>query len=336
MITMLQLEYFLAINEARNISKAAQKLMVAQQTLSRSLNSVEKELGASLFERGTPLTLTQSGELFLKYAQEAVEKRSTLSDSINDITGNICGTIRFGISYNRSPVLLPDTIAEFQLRYPKVEFYIFEGNHQEIKQAMLNRQIDLAVEHLPFNSADISEEPIMRDNLYLIIPSVLLAQRYGENAPEALKTLERGDDIRPLTDFPFLLNKKGNSIRAAMETIFDKELLRHTVAMETENMETLFRMSMLGRGVTVYPGSFISAGKLAPYEGRFNIIKMAYPQAQYTLGIAARRGHYQTKANRCFMELLKRHAWEQSKRLDARVDSPVRIEGIAEDFDSRL
>lgn len=312
MITYLQIEYFLVINETRNISKAAERLLVTQQTLSRSLDSIERELGARLFERGTPLTLTDSGSVFLHYAQDMVEKRGALTNAINDITGNVRGTIRLGINYNRSPTLLPEAMAKFQMRYPKIDFFIFEGSQDELKRALVSSKIDLAVEHIPFHIHNVLEEELLQDQLYLLIPNALLTQRCGSQAPQVLEELKNGGSIRVLADFPFLLNKKGNSIRAAMDSIFEREQIQPPISTETENMETLFNMSAIGRGVTVYPGSFLSNRKLKPHEGAFLIIKMLYPEARYTLGIAYRKGHYLTQASRYFMELLKIHAQENN------------------------
>lgn len=314
MITHLQIEYFLVINEMRNISQAAQKLLVAQQTLSRSLDSIEKELGTRLFERGTPLTLTDSGRIFLDYAQEMVEKRHAMINAINDITGNVCGTIRLGIAYNRSPVLLPGTISAFQTRYPKIDFFIFEGNQEEIKQALLNRKIDLAIEHIPFRDKNILEEKLLEDQLYLLIPDELLVQRYGDGAQAVLEELRYGNNLRSLSEFPFLLNKSGNSIRAAMEAIFRREQIQPPIITETENMETLFNMCMIGRGVTVYPGSFLYREKLAPYEGRFHIANVPHAEGRYTLGAAYRQGHYLTQASKYFIELLRDHAQKIADR----------------------
>jgi len=313
MITQLQIEYFLTINETKNISQAAKRLLIAPQTLSRSLESIERDLGARLFERGTPLTLTDSGRVFLRYAQEMVEKRNGLVNAINDITGNICGTIRLGISYNRSPVLLPETISGFEKHYPRIDFFIFEGNKAEIKAALLSRKIDLAVEHIPFGESGLVEEAILDDQLYLLIPKEMLLQHFGGQAGDVLEQLRQGESIRILAKMPFLLNKRGNSIRAIMEAIFQQEQIQPLISTETENMETLFNMSMIGRGVTVYPGAFLSKSKLAPYDGTFHIVRVPHRMADFTLGVAYRKEHYMTQASKDFIAMLKCHAQQKMR-----------------------
>ena len=308
MITQLQIEYFLAINETKNISQAAKKLIITPQTLSHSLESIERELGTTLFERGIPLTLTDSGQIFLEYAQNMVEMRNNMLNAINDITGNVHGTIRIGISYNRSPVLLPGTITEFQKHYPTIDFFVFEGNQSEIKQALLARKIDLAVEHIPYHDPNILEEEILKDYLYLLIPKGMLEQRFGSRASLILKELEQEKSIYSLADLPFLLNKKGNSIRAIMESIFEQEQISPPIGTETENMETLFNMCVIGRGVTVYPGSFLHQEKLAAHTDALHIVKIPNEKAQYTLGVAYRKKHQMTKASKYFIEVLRKHA----------------------------
>lgn len=317
MITQLQIEYFLAINETKNISRAAKQLLIAPQTLSRSLESIERDLNARLFERGTPLALTDSGRIFLSYAQEMVDKRNNLVSAVNDITGNICGTIRLGISYNRSPVLLPETISEFETRYPKIDFFIFEGNQSEIKHALLTRKIDLAVEHIPFGEPGLVEEAILSDQLYLLIPKELLTQHFGERAAAVWDELRQGKSISILENLPFLLNKRGNSIRSIMESIFRQEQMQPLISTETENMETLFNMSVIGRGVTVYPGAFLSKSKLEPYMDVLHIARVPHKMANFTLGVTYRKGYYLSQASRDFIELLKCHARRKIQDLAA-------------------
>lgn len=327
MITYLQTEYFLAINEERNISKAAATLSIAPQTLSRSLDFIEKELGTRLFERSTPLTLTDSGKVFLDYARTTVEQRRKLDNAINDIKGNICGTIRLGISYNRGPILLPYTMARFQVKYPKIDFYIFEGRRAEIERAMLSGKVDLSIEHVPFEDPDIVYEEIMRDNLYLLVPRELIVSHYGSRSPAVIRDIISTGRIAPIADCPFLLNQRGNSIRAAVESIFEEEQLHPVIGMEVENMETCLNMCALGKGVTVYPGSFLSTKQLD--EGRDDILlaKMKYARAQYTLGVAYRRKHYLTAASKYFIQVLKDQLCESIKHLNNQIDPPVIIEG---------
>lgn len=321
MITYLQTEYFLAINEERNISKAAASLCIAPQTLSRSLDSIEKELGTRLFERSTPLALTDSGKVFLDYARATVQQRHRLDDSINDIKGNICGTIRLGISYNRGPLLLPQAVASFQAKYPKIDFYIFEGRKAEIERAMLSGKVDLAVEHVPFEDAEITHEEIMRDNLYLLIPEKLIETYYGNQSATVIETVLRTGRISPIAECVFLLNKKGNSIRAAVENIFEEEMLHPVIGMEAENMEICLNMCRLGKGITVYPGSFLSAQSL---NGSGLIpVRMNHRKAQYTLGVAYRREHYLTEASKYFIQVLKEQLRDSTAQLDSRIELPM-------------
>ena len=68
-----QLEYFLETADAKCISKAAKKLFVTQPAISQSIKSLERELDTKLFNReGANIVLTNSGEIFYKYARDSI------------------------------------------------------------------------------------------------------------------------------------------------------------------------------------------------------------------------------------------------------------------------
>ena len=70
-----QLKYILAIAECGSISKAADKLFISQSGLNQQLIRIDKEMGIPLFERDTHhLATTEAGAIFLRYAQETLNR----------------------------------------------------------------------------------------------------------------------------------------------------------------------------------------------------------------------------------------------------------------------
>ena len=74
-MTLNQLRYFQAVARLQNFRAAAEQLYISQPSLSRSIDSLEDELGVVLFERaGRGIALTGSGRLFLEYANRILEE----------------------------------------------------------------------------------------------------------------------------------------------------------------------------------------------------------------------------------------------------------------------
>ena len=81
-MNFLNIKYFIAIAEEQNISAAARKLYVSQQSLSEHLKKLETEIGAPLFIRGNTITLTVAGECFLDGAKEIM---ASLNENIKKV-----------------------------------------------------------------------------------------------------------------------------------------------------------------------------------------------------------------------------------------------------------
>ena len=94
----IQLEYFIEVVEQNNFTKAAEKLFISQSALSKSIQSLEKELDTSLFTRDPrELKLTEEGRLVYHYAKDVLnywhDRTAELFSSLNYKKG----TLRFGL-----------------------------------------------------------------------------------------------------------------------------------------------------------------------------------------------------------------------------------------------
>ena len=93
------LKYFLEVADAANITHAAEKLYISQQTLSNQIQKLEKSLGVMLFERKPALTLTYAGSRLYAYAKEMLEREAALQKELEEIGEGVRGSVTVGISY---------------------------------------------------------------------------------------------------------------------------------------------------------------------------------------------------------------------------------------------
>ena len=125
-----QIKYFKVIAETENISKAAERLFVAQPSLSQMLKRLESELGTPLFDRnGKQIVLNTAGRIFLKYCDEILLSIENAKRELNDLTQN--KTVNVSISVESASLLLPEIIQQLQTCVPKVMPQIFQSGSSD-------------------------------------------------------------------------------------------------------------------------------------------------------------------------------------------------------------
>lgn len=148
------LKYFLTVADEGNITRAADILHVTQPTLSRQLIELEDELGTALLIRGKrSVTLTDEGFLFKQQAEMIVELSDKLEHTFKDKEDVVCGTIRIGASEAVGCRALARYMKEFRERYPDVQFDLYNGMADNIKEMLERGLLDLGLVLEPIDTA---------------------------------------------------------------------------------------------------------------------------------------------------------------------------------------
>ena len=122
-----QLEYFVAVAEAKSISKAARKLHVAQPPISRQIAMLEDELKVCLFLRTNKgVDLTEAGRSLYQQSQHMFQNFRMMVDSVRDVDAGVRGLLKVGVVYSNTPVVL-NYLKAYHKEYPQVELYIRVG-----------------------------------------------------------------------------------------------------------------------------------------------------------------------------------------------------------------
>ena len=148
------MRYFLAIVQAGNITKAANKLHITQPTLSRQMKDLEEEFNTKLFERGKrQVTLTSSGVLFEQYARETLkiidDAKATLKENHNDLAG----TLAVGCVETSLSPLVSRWLLEFRQLHPDLKFSMYDAYGDDIKEHLDKNLIDLGFLLKPVEAA---------------------------------------------------------------------------------------------------------------------------------------------------------------------------------------
>lgn len=304
-MNFLSMKYFLMLAEERSFTKAAEKLHITQQTLSAHIAALEKETGTKLFVRHVPLELTDGGEVFLRYARMFARNELALKRELSDMSGHFQGVLRIGIAPARGQVMLPPVISRFQEKYPYCGIHLFEMDNENIWNALRRDEIDVAMARLPGEMPGISHRPWMKEEIVLLMAKELADDLWGKESASLFAHPEerrRGLPL-PFADCPFLLNSEGNIAGALARKLFRDAGFNPKMAVESENMGTMLRVCLLGRGAYFCPGNLADA-LLSPEE-KETLYVMRFVEGKYELSLGYQTGAHRWQMIEKWMEEVK-------------------------------
>ena len=283
-LNLLNMRYFIEAAETLNFTKAANNLNISQQALSTHIAALERELDAELFIRSVPVTLTQGGLLFKKYAQRFLDEYSSMIHEMNDIKDERRGALSLGIAHTRGRILLPRILPHFQRAFPKVDIKITEGRNDEMQKSLSEGKLELLICKLPVIGANVRSEFFYEEKAVLMVSDALLEKYFGAEKDAVAKEIERTADIGPLEKLPFMLPHRGDLMRAVADELIGRAGFIPDIIVESENIETLLEMAVRGIGVTFYPKMFIDYSGFINFPDAFHIIPLNTPAAAYAMG----------------------------------------------------
>ncbi|MCH5164608.1 MAG: LysR family transcriptional regulator [Clostridiales bacterium] len=294
------LEYFVTVAEELNITKAAERLYISQQSLSNQIIKLENELNVKLFSRTPSLSLTYAGASLLKHARSILDLHNQMLCEIEDIKENKRGFIKIGVSHTRGRVLLPDILPSFQAKYPLVEVNLVEGNTETLENKLRHGEIDVVLSFTPRIQDGIESIKLVTDRLLLVVHRKFMYELFGDKTDYMRGKFSQSVDISAFKDCPFLLLTKGNRIRTLVDNFISKNKIAPNIILETENTETAFALALKGMGIAVYPEMFLSSA--AVYD-EVDFFPITSEETLATLAVSYAQDRYISKAVQDFIDI---------------------------------
>lgn len=145
-ITLRQIEYFIAVAETGQVSKAALRCNVSQSSMTIALKNLEESIGTQLFTRHAKgLRLTDSGERFLRHACQVTGAVQHALDDLHTEPNDLTGVVRIGVTETVSAYLMPALVAAVAKRFPNLTVIVGEADRASIEQGLLDGRFDLAL-----------------------------------------------------------------------------------------------------------------------------------------------------------------------------------------------
>ena len=256
------LSYFLTTAEELNVTVAAQKLYITQQTLSSHIKRLEDQYGVLLFERRPKLRLTPAGERMVHYASRIVRLERMMTAEFVDISKKSGGILVVGCSRIRAKYFFPEIWRAYQRICPNIEIRMVEAKSRDMDDYMLSRKVDICISLNTAKQMNIRKDPLMSESIYFVISPLLFEQYFGENSQEIRKQLQNGISCKEILGIPLLLQPPTNYIRQIINRHFSLLDVVPRAVFETNDSEMLFNMCLTGCGAALLPEStvFVPAG----------------------------------------------------------------------------
>lgn len=139
-------ELLLALDQYKNITKAAQSLYMTQPAITKRIQKLEEELHCALLIRSKRgVIFTPAAESILPYASAILKNMDQIEELAAASQNYICGTLRLGCSLNYAHYRLPAILKNYTDRYPKVEVHITTGQSRQLYRMLSKEEISLAI-----------------------------------------------------------------------------------------------------------------------------------------------------------------------------------------------
>lgn len=289
-----QLQYAIQIATDRNFSRAAEKLHIAQPSLSQQLSKLERELGVLLFHRNTnSVELTHAGALFVEKAQKLIDLAAEIRQEMDDISQLRKGRLIIGSMPITGAHLLPIVLPVFRDRYPDIEIMLLEETSANLTQLTAEGRTDLSVLSLPLLEHSLEYEPLIEEEIRLAVPPGHPA--LGKPTSDGMV------DLAAFAEEPFIVLKKGQGLRqTAIDFCLDAGFSPRIV-FESSNIETVQSLVAAGMGVAFVP-AMVERGKWSSASPAYLTVRS---RPTRTLVIARKRGRYVSKAAEAFIATVR-------------------------------
>ncbi|MBK0422605.1 LysR family transcriptional regulator [Leucobacter sp. CSA2] len=255
-----QLRGFAEIAEIGHFTRAAERLHLAQPSLSRQISSLESEFGLELFHRVRGgVRLTTAGERLLPYARRMLADADAARDEMASLAGLKRGRIRLGATPTLCTSLVVEVLAEFRERYPEIEIEILERGSRSLITALVEGSLDLALIVTSVSSgaarAVLELESVLSERLVAVSaadrPDPFAGPGSAGRGPGSRHrgpvTLEQLSGV-PIVQFP-----ESYDLRSALDSAFRTEGVQPLIAVEGAEMDAALRFAERGVGVAVVP-----------------------------------------------------------------------------------
>ncbi|EST55985.1 transcriptional regulator [Brevibacillus panacihumi W25] len=284
-----QVRYVLAVAEERSFSRAANRLHLAQPSLSQQIAKLEKLLGVTLFHRlPQHVELTDAGQRFVQVAQTLVDMSEGLEREMRSYAVGESGKLMVGSLPITGAYVLPHVISAFTKRFPGVELQLVEDTSSHLEQLLVRGKIDVSLLTMPIGDPSIETIPAINEEIFLALP------------PQHPLAKRKEIDLAEVADQPFILLKEGQGFRTISLRLCELAGFRPRIVFESSNIQTVQSLVSAGMGLSFAPKMIA----LAPGSAEPPVYVPLTSKPSRTLVVAYRKDRPLSKPAEAFVRIL--------------------------------
>jgi DNA-binding transcriptional LysR family regulator len=236
-----QLEYFVAVVEEANFTRAAERVHISQSGVSAQIRALERELGAELIDRsGRTATLTAAGEAALGHARETLTCVDAVRRAVDDVSGLIRGRLAVGMVTGCTITPLFDALAAFHHAHPGVEISLLEDTSDRLAASVRSGALDLAlVGTAGTPPPDLEHLTIFSEGLVAAVPAGHPLASRGRAA------------LADVVAHPVVCLPSGTGVRAVFDESCATASLSPEVAFQASAPDAVADLAVRGMGVAI-------------------------------------------------------------------------------------
>lgn len=283
-----QIQYFQTVAKTEHITRAAELLSISQPALSRSISKLEDELGVPLFDRkGRNIILNRFGKMFLHRVERSIKEIEIGKAEIQDAIHPNHGIVSLAFLHSLGISFVPKIVSSFQSLYPNVKFKLNQASSLHVLEQLELGEIDVALLSLHQEHKEIVREPLMVEELFLIVS----IQHPLANRDEV--------DLKAIREEPFIAFKDGYGLRTITDDLCRQANFSPHVVFEGEEIGTVAGLVAAKLGVSLVPDLSILD------KSKVKLIRVREPICKRTIGIAWKEGRYLSPVTKRFIHYVK-------------------------------
>jgi LysR family hydrogen peroxide-inducible transcriptional activator len=280
-----QLNALVAVAEHGTFS-AADALHTVQSNVSSHVARLERELGATLVDRGAG-RLTQEGEVVVARARRVAAELEAMIADVAGLGHDLVGTVRLGMIGTTARWLVPRLLAVMAERHPQVHLMAVEGSSFILEPQLATGGLDLAVVMLPAPGDDLVTEALFDEDLMLVVA-----------ADDPLAT-ERELDLRRLAELDLLLPMPGTAFRNELDAATGPAGVELRAKAELDGTRLIASLTFEGLGPSILPATAVPSYLRAAW-----VMVRVRDLPRRRVGVAQRRRGLLSAPGRAVLEVI--------------------------------
>ena len=283
---------FYVVANHSNITKASEELNISQPAISKSIKSLEEQLGGKLFIRTKKgVILTEEGKEFYKYIKHAIEYINNAENKFTDLINLECGCIKIGINTTLTKEFLLPHLEKFNTLFPKIDIQIITDLTSNLMQKLRNGLIDIVIFNI--NDKEYANE-IKIIKCRKITDCFVVNNKYKDLINKELS-------LSDLNNYPLILQAKGSNTRWFLDKLGQDNNIIFKPHIELTSYSLVSSFTKIGLGIGYVTKDYIK-NELDNKELYELKIKEKIP-SRY-IGIALSKNHIPNFSTKKLIEII--------------------------------